>query len=85
MKTVSIMDQADTRATSREEFFSVIEARRQQIAGDRETLREFQQALNATDRFWTGHPGWSLGQCLEATRAASSHNNPTAPTTEGTH
>ena len=71
MTTLSIIGQEATRAMMREDVLRVIESRRQQIASHREALREWQQALSAADRFWTGHPGWSLGQCLDAILAAN--------------
>jgi hypothetical protein len=55
-----------TRSLSRKGFKRAIEIRRQQIAHDRRALREWQQALNQADRFWTQHPGWTFGQCLDA-------------------
>ena len=55
-----------TRVLSRVEFVRAIQIRGQQITHDRKALREWQQALNAADRFWEMHPEWSFGQCLEA-------------------
>jgi hypothetical protein len=60
-----------TRTLSREGFERAIEIRRQQIAHDRRALREWQQALNQADRFWTRHPDWSFGQCLDAILGAT--------------
>ncbi len=55
-----------TRVLSRAEFVRAIQIRGQQIAHDRKALREWQQALNAADRFWAQHPDWSFGECLDA-------------------
>ena len=55
-----------TRVLTRPEFLRAIQIRGQQITHDRKALREWQQALNAADRFWEMHPEWSFGQCLEA-------------------
>ena len=55
-----------TRVLTRAEFLRAIQIRGQQIANDRKALREWQQALNAADRFWAMHPDWSFGQCLDA-------------------
>jgi len=60
-----------TRSLSRQGFERAIEIRRQQIAHDRRALREWQQALNQADRFWTKHPHWSFGQCLDAILGAT--------------
>jgi hypothetical protein len=74
MTTLSIIGQEATRALTRAEFVRAIEIRGQQIASDRKALREWQDALTATDRFWTKHPDWRFGQCLDAILAANSHN-----------
>ena len=55
-----------TRVLTRAEFVRAIQIRGHQIAHDRKALREWQQALNAADRFWAEHPHWSFGQCLDA-------------------
>lgn len=60
-----------TRSLSREGFKRAIAIRSQQIAHDRRALREWQQALNQADRFWTKHPDWSFGQCLDAILGAT--------------
>jgi len=74
MTTLSIIGQEATRALTREDVLRVIEYRRQQIASHREALREWQEALSAADRFWTKHPDWRFGQCLDAILASNSHN-----------
>lgn len=60
-----------TRNLSRAEFARAIDIRRRQISHDRHALREWQQALNQADRFWTDNPDWSFGQCLDAILAGS--------------
>lgn len=55
-----------TRALSRAEFVQAIEIREQQIRDDQKALREWRQALKTADKFWTVHPDWSFGRCLDA-------------------
>ena len=74
MTTLAIIGQEATRAMMRAKFVRAIEIRGQQIANDREALREWQLALTAADRLWTEHPDWSFGQCLDAIHAANSYN-----------
>ncbi len=63
-----------TRSLTRVELVRAIEIRRRQIEHDRHAMREWQQALAQADRFWTRHPDWSFGQCLDAILAAAHRN-----------
>ena len=55
-----------TRVLTRAEYVRAIQIRGQQIGNDRKALREWQDALQAADRFWATHTDWSFGQCLDA-------------------
>ena len=60
-----------TRNLSRAAFERAIDIRRIQIAHDSAALREWRNALRQADRFWTDHPEWCFGQCLDAILAAT--------------
>lgn len=67
-----------TRALSRNEFIRAIQIREKQIEDDKKAVREWKAALKVADRFWSIHPEWNFGQCMDAAMGKSSTKRPQA-------
>lgn len=54
-----------TASLTQQEFRRAIEVRRQQIAHDQRSMREWESAGRAVQPYWRRHPKWTFGRCIE--------------------